>query len=263
MLHREPLDGLTIKAAILLGFGLTLGLWIFASYQFTRRIADVEREAAAVNARYMHAQELLSTVRAQILMGSVYVRDALLDPTPGSAASYRQQLQTTYRAIDQALAQYVPVLDSASERERVGGLRREIDEFRDTMLDVLAGDASRWPTEARRLLQQRIVPKRETVIRVSEEVQALNRGTFVQQQAGIAEVYRVTQRRIWWQLALALAASLGIALLAFLYSARLENQLRRAARKGREEYARSSAPLGEIDHRTGGGAPDDRTRAAR
>ena len=226
MVHREPLDGLTIKTAILLGFGLTLGLWIVAGYQFTRRMADVEREAAAVNARYMQAQELLSTVRAQILIGSVYVRDALLDPTPGSAGAYRQQLQATYAAIDQALEQYVPVLDSPLERERVGRLRREIDEFRATMLDVLAGDTSRWPTDARLLLQQRIVPKRETVIRVSEEVQALNRGTFVQQQAGIAEVYRVTQRRIWWQLGLALGASLGIALLAFRYSARLENQLR-------------------------------------
>ena len=231
-MHREPLHGLTIKASILLGFGLTLGLWVFASYQFTRRMADVEREAAAVNARYMRAQELLSTVRAQILIGSVYVRDALLDPTPGSAGAYRQQLQVTYRAIDQALEQYVPVLDSSLERERVGRLRRGIDEFRDTMLDVLASDTGRWPTDARLLLQQRIVPKRETVIRLSEEVQALNRGTFVQQQAGIAEVYRVTQRRIWWQLGLALAASLGIALLAFLYSARLENQLSAAATKG-------------------------------
>jgi signal transduction histidine kinase len=224
-MHREPLHGLTIKATILLGFGLTFGLWIFASYQFTRRISDVERKAAAVNARYMRAQELLSTVRAQILIGSVYVRDALLDPTPGSAGAYRQQLQVSYRAIDQALEQYVPVLDSSLERERVGRLRRGIDEFRATMLDVLAGDTSRWPTDARLLLQQRIVPQRETVIRLSEEVQALNRSTFVQQQAGIAEVYRVTQRRIWWQLGLALTASLGIALLAFLYSARLENQL--------------------------------------
>jgi signal transduction histidine kinase len=226
VVHREPLGGLTIKAAILLGFGLTFGLWMFASYQFTRQMADLKREAAAINVRYMQAQELLSTVRAQILIGSVYVRDALLDPTPGSASTYRQQLQAAYAAIDQALEQYVPVLDSPIERERVGRLRREIDEFRATMLDVLAGDTSRWQTDARLLLQQKIVPKRETVIRVSEEVQALNRGTFVQQQAGIAEVYRATQRRIWWQLGLALTASLGIALLAFLYSARLENELR-------------------------------------
>jgi signal transduction histidine kinase len=54
----------------------------------------------------------------------------------------------------------------------------------------------------------------------------MNRETFVQQQAGIAELYRVTQRRIWRQLGLALVASLGIAVLASLYSGRLESQLR-------------------------------------
>jgi signal transduction histidine kinase len=224
--HRFPIEGLTIKAAMFLGFGLTFGLWIIAGYQFTRRIADVEREATAINRRYIRAQELLSTVRAQILIGSVYVRDAFLEPSPASADAYRRQLLETYRTIDEALQQYVPVLDSPAERERVARLRREIDDFRATMLEVLNTDDSRRPSDARLLLRRRIVPKRELVIRVSEEVQALNRETFVQQQAGFAEVYRVTQRRIWRQLGLALAGSLGIALLASLYSGRLENQLR-------------------------------------
>jgi hypothetical protein len=99
-MERKPLEGLTIKAALFLGFGLTFGLWIFAGYQFTRRMGEVERDAAAINRRYMHAQELLSTVRAQVLIGSVYVRDALLDPNPASADAYRRQLLDTYHAVD-------------------------------------------------------------------------------------------------------------------------------------------------------------------
>jgi signal transduction histidine kinase len=174
----------------------------------------------------MQAQELLATVRAQILIGSVYVRDALLDPDPASVGAYRRQLLEAYGAIDKALQQYVPILNGPAERYRLVRLRSQIDDFRATMVEVLNTDRSRWPSEARLLLQSRIVPKRELVIRVSEEVQALNRETFVQQQARIAEVYRVTQRRIWQQLGLALAGSLGIALLASLYSGRLESQLR-------------------------------------
>ena len=226
VLNREPLEGLTLKAALLLGFGLTFGIWLFAGYYFTKRMGIVESRAAAINARYMQAQELLSTVRAQVLVGSVYVRDALLDPNPATAANYRRQLEEAYRAVNQALQQYVPVLDSSAERERVGRLQREIDEFRGTMLEVLATDSSRWPTEARVLLNTQIVPKRELVIRVSEEVQGLNRQAFVQQQREIAEVYGVTQRRLWESLGLALAASFGIALLATLYASRLGNRIR-------------------------------------
>ena len=83
-MRRVPIQGITIKAALLLGFGLTFGLWVFVGYQFTQRITEVQREAAEINARYIHAQELLSTVRAQVLLGSVYVRDALLDPEPST-----------------------------------------------------------------------------------------------------------------------------------------------------------------------------------
>ena len=110
-------------------------------------------------------------------------------------------------------------------------MRGEIGEFRRVMLDVLATDSSRWPAEARVLLRTRVMPKRELVIGLSEQAQALNRGAFIQQQAAIAAVYGATQRRIWQSLGVALAASLGIALLATLYAARLEDRLRRQRAK--------------------------------
>ena len=229
-MERERL-GRPIRAALFLGFGLVVGIWLFAGYYFTRRIADVERQAVAINARYVHAQELLSTVRTQVLLGSVYVRDALLDPDPTTAGDYRRRLEDSYKVVDESLQQYVPVLDSTAERDQVTRLRGEIADFRTTMLDVLATDASRWPIEARTLLRTRVMPKRETVIGLSEQAQALNRGAFVQQQSAITEVYNVTQRRIWQSLGVALATSLGIALLATFYAGRLEDRLRRQRAK--------------------------------
>lgn len=227
MLTDKPVQRLTLKAALLLGFGLTVGLWIVAGFQFTRRMAEVQRESAAISGRYMNAQELLSTVRAQLLIGSVYTRDALLDPDPASADTYRQQLQKTYVAVDAALDRYVPVLDTPVEHAKVGRLRQEVGTFRTTMLEVLERKTLPDFTDARLLLQRRIVPQREVVIRASEDVQALNREAFVQQQDRIADVYRVMQRRVWRQLGLALIASLGIAMLASLYAGRLESHLRR------------------------------------
>ncbi len=218
---------LTIKAALFLGFGLIGGVWLFAGYSFAGRMADLERRSIAINARYMRAQDLLTTARGQVLMGSVYVRDALLDPDPATAADYRRRLEESYRATDAALQQYVPVVDAPVERERIDKMRREIGEFRRTLLEVLATDSRSWPTQARALLRGRIMPKREGVMRVSEEVQSLNRSAFIQQQTDIASVYRATQRRLWESFGLAVAASLGIALLAILYASRLEDSIRR------------------------------------
>ena len=211
----------TIKAAALVGFGLIGGIWAFTGYFFTTRMAELERRSNEISERYTRAQDLLTSARGQVLMGSVYVRDALMDPNREMAGHYRQQLEEIYRSADDALQGYVPVLDVTGEHQRIVRLRAEIDAFRRTVLEVLETDSSRWPTEARGLLRGRIMPKREGVLRISEEVQALNRAAFVQQQSEIAALYRATQRRVWQTFGLALAGSLVIALVATVYAGRL------------------------------------------
>ena len=236
---------LTITAALVLGFGATLGLWLFAGYYFTQRIADVQREAAAVNARYMLGQELLSRVRTQVLMGSLFVRDALLDPDALTVDSSRRQVEQTYSDIDRSLRDYVPILDSSSERARIQGLRREIDGFRETLLNVLASDRRQWRDQARMLLG-RIIPQRASVMQMSDEFQRLNRSAFVQQQQVVAGIYAATQRRVWETLAFALLASLGIALFATWHVSRLERDLQRRRLKELEttkDLQRLSAKL--------------------
>jgi signal transduction histidine kinase len=227
-------DRLAIRTVLLLGFGLTLGLWLFSGYYFTRRVADVQRQSASIHQRYMHSQELLSTVRTQVLLGAVYVRDALLDPTPGAVITYRTQLEAALRHVEDALQHYEPIIDSRSETSQIAQLRAEVDSFRATVLDVLATDSSRWRADARFLLRDRIMPKRQAVIRVSEEVQALNRAAFVEQQQASARVYATTQRRIWTQFGLALAASFAIGLVATRHVSGLEWRLR-------EQQARDAA----------------------
>jgi signal transduction histidine kinase len=229
---RSPVPrALTIKAVLALGFGTTFGLWIVAGYYFSQRIQDVQREAAAVNVRYMTTQEQLSTVRTQVLLGSLHVRDALLDPDPASIRDYRRRVEETYANVDDRLRAYVPILNSAIERERVDGLRREIAGFRTTLLEVLASDRRQWRSEAQ-LILRRIMPRRTSVLAVSDEIQTLNRSAFVQQQNALADIYAATQRRIWETLGLAVAASLGIALLATAYVGRLETDLNRQRLRG-------------------------------
>ena len=221
------LAGPTITAALLAGFGLTLGLWLFAGFHLAGRIGDIESQATAINMRYVRAQDSLSTVRSRILRGSVLVRDALLTSTPAEANSYRQRFEVTYLAADRALQGYVPVLDSPAEREGIVGLRREIGEFHRAMLAVFSTDDGEWPRQSRLLLQQQVMPRREMAIRISEQVQSLNRSAFVAKNEATAAVYRQAQRDAWRQLGLALAASLAIGLWAALYAGRLETRLRR------------------------------------
>src|SRR5262245_1595745 len=233
----------TIKAALVVGFALIVGIWLFTGFYFARRISDLEQRSSDINGRYTRAQELLTSVRSQVLLGSVAIRDALLDPDPSSLAAHRDQLEDSYRAADEALQQYVPVFGAPEETDRVARLRREIAELRDALRELAAADRS---SPRAGLLRRRTIPKRESVLRISEELQAMNRNAFVRLQEEIAALNRTAQRRLWIMFGLALGASLAIALGASIHAGRLEGQIRRQLIKDAEntrDLQHLSSPL--------------------
>ena len=52
---------------------------------------------ADVSSRYIRAQELLSTVRAQVLLSLMRVREGLLNPDPDAVIEYRNQNEASYK----------------------------------------------------------------------------------------------------------------------------------------------------------------------
>jgi signal transduction histidine kinase len=228
------MERLSIRAVVFLGFGLILGLWLFAWVQLSLRIAEAQSRAATINARYLSAQETLSGVRAQVLIASVAFRDALLDPNPENVGGYRSHLEQTHATINDLLRGYVPVADSAAEREQVARLRAEVDGYRSTMLELLSTDHRRWLAEARNLLNVRVTPRRDVVIAVSEGVQTLNRAGYIQRQSEMTNLYSAVQRELWQLLGLALAIGIGVAALAIAYAGRLEQRIRRQMSKDLE-----------------------------
>jgi signal transduction histidine kinase len=234
-MRRVLLARLTIRTALGLGFGLSLGLWIFTGYTYTARLAEAEREASDVTDRYLRAQDVLSTVRAQVLLSSVFVRDALMDPEL-ALPDHRERLELAHATLDEALRDYAPVIDAASEQAEIDRLHEAVEEFSRTTWDVLEADLA--TSRVRDLLNERIVPRREAAMRVSEQVQALNRTAYIQQQVVTADIHRTAQRQSWQRLGLGLAASLAIAFAAVLYAGRLEKRLLRQldtnARNSRE-----------------------------
>ncbi len=237
-MKRAQIERLSVRTALAIGFCVTLGLWLYTGYAFTQRIETVRRDAAEVASRYTRAQELLSTVRAQVLLSSVRVRDALLNPEPAAVSEYRNQMDASYRIITMALADYEPVMGSGVESDQIRKLRDEVEQFHDTSKGVLSAAAGRSPAAVREILNRSIVPRREAALTISEEVQALNRRAFIQQQSDIAEIHRVAELQSRRNLGVALVIGLGVLLMTSWYAGRLESQLRlqmeRDARISRE-----------------------------
>jgi signal transduction histidine kinase len=236
---------LDVRSVLVLAFLLTAGTWLFAGSFFAKRLHEIEREANAIGQRYMNAQALLSDVRGEVYRASIYVRDALLDPDP-QPDRYRADVEAAYRLADDLLSQYVPVLGSASEQERVQRLRRNVAELRDANLGVLSLNSERWQQDGGYLLITRLIPKREAAIQVASELQTLNRNAYVEQQNTTAALYRHIQDRFWRTFGLAVLVTLCIALLSAIHVHRVERRLRQEQEKDSrtaDELQRLSAKL--------------------
>jgi signal transduction histidine kinase len=249
---------LTLRLALLAGFGLTLGLWLFAGYQVTRRLERAEREAADLNARYVQAQDVLASVRAQVLLASVFIRDALLAPNPRPSTEYTREVERSYGAIDASLRAYVPVLDAAGEQARIGRLRSEIDMLRAATLDMIATDRRSWQAQAGSLLRG-LLPQRERILAVSEEIQSFNRAMYVGQRDSSARIHADLQRQVLAVLGVALALSLAIAVFAFRHAVHLEGRV--SEQRTREQQI--TADLQRLSAGLVNAQDDERRRIAR
>lgn len=259
VMPRGPLGGLTTKAALTLGFGLTLGLWLFNGYQFARRIAEVEQQSSSIAARHVQAQDLLSSLRADVLATSGSVRDALLDPNPTADIHHRERLGRGLSDVQTTVNGYVPVLDSPPEQDRVARLRAETDLFATAMRKVLTQESSDRTGDARALLNLMVLPRREALIQATEDLQALNRATFIQYQADLASLHSEAERQTWQRLGWALVSSLGIAVFATLYASRLERRLVSQL----EKDARNTRALQHLSTKLISAQEEERRRIAR
>jgi signal transduction histidine kinase len=216
-----------MRRVLLLGFAAIFVLWIVSAYELVRRVAEVETQTTAITRRFTEGEELLFTVRAQVLLGSVYARDAVVDTGPDAASSYRKRLQATRLQIEQAMRRYLPDVDSAEERAHWTQLEIQLRDYWDSMAPVLAGQVLGSPADARAFLRREVMPKREAILRISEGIRILNQDALAQQQRDVADLHRGLRQRIWWTSGVAVALGLGIAVISIRYAGRLESQVRR------------------------------------
>ncbi len=94
----------TIKTALLAGFMLIFALWLASAYYFTQRIVESQARSKVIHARFLRGHELLFSVQNQVLLGSIYLRDAMSETDEQSATVARDQLRALQALVTQELA---------------------------------------------------------------------------------------------------------------------------------------------------------------
>src|SRR6185503_7941476 len=82
-----------------------------------------------VHEQYVRGEQTLSKVRTNVLLGSIYLRDALIDTAVARRGEYRAELGRLRGEIEQSLTAYVPEVSSEVERQHWAHLQTELAEF--------------------------------------------------------------------------------------------------------------------------------------
>jgi signal transduction histidine kinase len=217
---------LSLRVLLLAGFTGIFLLWLFSAYALVQRMIEADNRGAAIRSRFLSNERALSTVRVQTLLSSVYLRDALLDATPAGVSPYQDELHRIRRGVEQTLTEYEPRVESAAERAEWLLLQTELRDYWDSMLPVLALERTPGPAEARSVLREKIIPRRETIIRVSDRIHAVNQRDFEREQAELATLRQGLRSRVWQTSTVTVVLGLAIAVLATVYAGRLESRVR-------------------------------------
>src|ERR671912_760340 len=147
----------TVGAALLAGFAVVFALWLLSGYELVRRLQEVEGRVAETHAAFARNERALSTVRTNVLLGSVYLRDALIDNGAVTRQYYRDELNQIRSDIERLMPAYVLEVESPIERQHWAELQTALDQYW-ASLDVVFDDAPRSSVQGTGIVRRMVVP---------------------------------------------------------------------------------------------------------
>jgi signal transduction histidine kinase len=233
-----------IRGALIAGFGIVFALWLASGYQLVASIRESEERRAALRQSFLKGEQVLTTISTGVLLGSIYLRDALLSPTPEVLDHYATELTQLRMEVDTILPQYQALIDTPEEQVQWMKLHSELDAYwksREIVLTVQPGTPA--PTQ---LITSQVVPARESILQLVGSLSVLERAAIESNEQQASQFFEEARQRAAWLASVALLAALCTAFIAARHVGRLEKELgrrQRAETQNRLDLERLSARL--------------------
>ena len=235
----------TIRGALTAGFAVVFGVWVFAGYELIASLGAVERQVAVAIDTFAHNRDTLSSVRQNVLLGSLSVRDAVVDSSAARDA-YRDELRRLREAIEGHLEGYQRDPQLPMEAEYLTELETNLTEYWDSVDFVFSPTLPTMVGQSVTLLRTEVLPRRDNVTRVLDNLRDLQRISLEHNDERLTALYASARTRFLWIVSGALALGLAIAGFASRHVSRLEREIHRqrlAEADNRQDLERLSARL--------------------
>jgi signal transduction histidine kinase len=177
-----------IRAVLVTGLLTLFVLWLGTGYELLRNLSTAEQRVNDVHASFVRGEDTLSAIRTSVLLGSIYLRDGLIDATR-TRQYYRDELRTIRTDIERRLSSLSTATELTVEQTELHQLKAGLDAYW-AMLDLFLGPEA--PTNYRQgtgVLRRQVVPARTNVLGIVDRLADLQRLAQRQREADASALY--------------------------------------------------------------------------
>jgi len=215
-----------------LGF---LGLLLLFALSLTTAAGRVEGIYSRLDARNAYHRDVaskLAQLRSDLQRSGIVARDYLLEQDSAQALIYRNRLAELRRTSAAVIDQLRMLTVSSGDGESIAGLRKGLDEYWRAYDPLFEWTAAEKLSRSAAFLRREVLPRRNAVLAVAQEIERLNDRNLEADRAVAAgrhaSIQAALDRLLWQTLGLGLLLAAGIVVRLALLERRSDEQRREA-----------------------------------
>lgn len=232
------------RRLLLIGFGGLIVLLAVSGLNALSVLHTIQTENNRIRDDYFNRDRILEQLRSDIYLSGTYVRDLLLEQDPSLAETHRSEFNDARTRIYQNIGAYNRVL-RPEERAPFTRFRAELDGYFQSLQPALEWNAAQRRVLGYAFMKQSLLPRRMTVVRLADQVSAVNQGQMTTGNREVGNLFSRFRR----SLILVLAVSLVCGILLATGSIRRILRLEQISAKRFEETEHARGALRDLSAR--------------
>ena len=214
---------LTMRGGLVLGFGVLLILLILSGLSALRALSEVQNANQTSLRQFLAKNQQLDEVRGAVYLSGTYLRDYLLEPDRARAAQSRRELIDANARIQSLLADSGR-LSNTADRELFEALKRELQDYWQTMEPVLSWSPEQRRKQGFRFLDDEVFPRRSNTLAIADNIRSLDQQQLMRRDEELQMQFFGVRGQLVFSLVVMLLVGMGQAYFSTSRLLRLERQ---------------------------------------
>lgn len=178
------------------GLGGLLILVVVSLVTVSRRTQEIYASLDQVNAHHREIETRLRRLRSEVHLSGIFVRDYLLDQERERGPEYRQTLAEYWGTTLTNLAELQELAGEQLGDDRIVRLQARLTEYWQGLEPLFDWTPAEKLTQSARFLRREVVPRREAVLAIAQEIEELNNTNLASQRTEVTERYAAFRREL-------------------------------------------------------------------